>query len=167
MMDGVDESFETIDESFETILFELTPLAEGPATYADPSPPQISAVTLEQLAIKRVCAERLKNTTNKLKAKFDAQTKELTDAQAEAASWRKQYESYTSRRRPSRSSTSSRKPWNAPPRPPTRPSIVSRSSTVNSSLSSIGTGSTTPQARTAKCERMVSSGTECVTSTVY
>jgi hypothetical protein len=93
MMDGVDESFETIDESFETILFELTPLAEGPATYADPSPPQMSAVTLEQLAIKRVCAERLKNTTNKLKAKFDAQTKELTDAQAEAASWRKQYES--------------------------------------------------------------------------
>ena len=93
MMDGVDESFETIDESFETILFELTPLAEGPATYADPSPPQMSAVTLEQLAIKRVCAERLKNTTDKLKAKFDAQTKELTDAQAEAASWRKQYES--------------------------------------------------------------------------
>ena len=93
MMDGVDESFETIDESFETILFELTPLVEGPATYADPSPPQISAVTLEQLAIKRVCAERLKNTTDKLKAKFDAQTKELTDAQAEAASWRKQYES--------------------------------------------------------------------------
>ena len=164
MMDGVDESFETIDESFETILFELTPLAEGPATYADPSPPQMSAVTLEQLAIKRVCAERLKNTTNKLKAKFDAQTKELTDAQAEAASWRKQYESQAAVKE---LNTSSRKPWNAPPRPPMRPSIVSRSSTVNSSLSSIGTGSTTPQARTAKCERMVSSGTECVTSTVY
>ena len=93
MMDGVDESFETIDESFETILFELTPLVEGPATYADQSPPQISAMTLEQLAIKRACAERLKNTTKKLKAKFDAQTKELMDAQAEATFWRKQYES--------------------------------------------------------------------------
>ena len=91
-MDGVDESFESF-ESFETILFELTPLPEGPATYADPSPPQMSAVTLEQLAIKRACAERLKNTTKKLKAKFDAQTKELMDAQAEATFWRKQYES--------------------------------------------------------------------------
>ena len=92
MMDGVDESFESF-ESFETILFELTPLPEGPATYADPSPPQMSAVTLEQLAIKRACAERLKNTTKKLKAKFDAQTKELMDAQAQATFWRKQYES--------------------------------------------------------------------------
>ena len=91
-MDGVDESFESF-ESFETILFELTPLPEGPATYADPSPPQMSAVTLEQLAIKRACAERLKNTTKKLKAKFDAQTKELMDAQAQATFWRKQYES--------------------------------------------------------------------------
>ena len=88
-MDGAHESF----ESFDTLLVELTPLLEGPATYADPSPPQMSAVTLQQLAIKRACAERLKNTTKKLKAKFDAQTKELTDAQAEAASWRKQYES--------------------------------------------------------------------------
>ena len=166
MMDGVDESFETIDESFETILFELTPLAEGPATYADPSPPQMSAVTLEQLAIKRVCAERLKNTTNKLKAKFDAQTKELTDAQAEAASWRKQYESQAAVKELNELKKAMERAA-PPPRPPMRPSIVSRSSTVNSSLSSIGTGSTTPQARTAKCERMVSSGTECVTSTVY
>ena len=91
-MDGAHDSFESF-ESFETILFELTPLPEGPATYADPSPPQMSAVTLQQLAIKRACAERLKNTTKKLKAKFDAQTKELMDAQAEAMFWRKQYES--------------------------------------------------------------------------
>ena len=81
------------DEPFETILNELTPLAEGPSTYADPSPLQLSAAVLEQLAIKRACAEHLQKTTAKLKAKYDAQTKELADARAEAASWRKMHES--------------------------------------------------------------------------
>ena len=53
----------------------------------------MSAAVLEQLAIKRACAEHLKKTTAKLKAKYDAQTKELADARAEAASWRKMHES--------------------------------------------------------------------------
>ena len=83
-MDGAFESFETD---------ELMLLPDWPQTYADPSPPPMPSVTLEMLAIKRACAERLKNTTEKLKAQFDAQTKELTDARAEATFWRKKYES--------------------------------------------------------------------------
>jgi chromosome segregation ATPase len=83
-MDGAFESFETD---------ELMLLPDCPQTYADPSPPPMPAVTLEMLAIKRVCAERLKNKTEKLKAQFDAQTKELTDARAEATFWRNKYES--------------------------------------------------------------------------